>query len=415
VSGAVPPSSLPAPGPDTPPGAATDHVWLARAVALAARGLGAVEPNPAVGSVCVKDGAVVGEGWHRRFGGPHAEVEALRAAGEAARGATLYVSLEPCNHAGKTPPCTEAILQAGCARVVYACGDPHPEAQGGGRRLRAAGVEEELLASEAAARLVAPFIKRASAGLPLVTAKWAMTLDGRIAARTGDSRWISGEASRQRVHAMRARSDAVIVGIGTALADDPALTVRLPDGAAVAGATGRPPLRVVVDARARLRLDSRLAQSARDVPVLVAVSAAAPEASRAGLAAAGVEVLEVGDGAGGVDLAALLRALAVRGAPADPSRRDDPRAPWPASRVLVEGGAGIHASLLEAGLVDRLAVFVGPKVIGGATAPGPVAGAGRARMAEALRLARVEVSRLGDDALICGEIMPGGSETAPTT
>ncbi|GIW71465.1 MAG: riboflavin biosynthesis protein RibD [Planctomycetota bacterium] len=386
-----------------------DARWLGRCLELAARGWGRVEPNPLVGAVVVREGVAVGEGWHERFGGPHAEVRALAAAGERARGATLYVSLEPCAHTGKTPPCTEAIVAAGCARVVYALADPHPEARGGAERLRAAGIACELLELPQARRLNAPFLKRLRTGMPLVVCKWAMTLDGRIATRTGDARWISGEASRRRAHQMRAQADAVLIGIGTALADDPLLTVRLPSGEPLpAGARARPPLRVVADARARLPLDSRLVQSAGAAPLVVAVSAAAPAERRERLRAAGVEVLLADDGAGGVDLAGLLRALAARGGPApDPARRDDPAVPWPVSVVLAEGGARLHAALLEQGLADRICAFVAPKLIGGATAPGPVAGEGLARMAEARRLCQVRVERLQDDVLIEGDLDGG--------
>ncbi|RME72294.1 MAG: bifunctional diaminohydroxyphosphoribosylaminopyrimidine deaminase/5-amino-6-(5-phosphoribosylamino)uracil reductase RibD [Planctomycetota bacterium] len=311
---------------------------MLRAVELAARGLGRVEPNPPVGAVCVREGRVVGEGWHERFGGPHAERRALEAAGGAARGATLYVTLEPCAHHGKTPPCTDAILAAGCRRVVYACADPNPEAAGGARRLEAAGVEVAHRPLPEAERLLAPFLVRVREGRPWVIAKWAMSLDGRIATRTGHARWISGELSRQRVHERRAQVDAVLVGIGTALADDPLLTVRLPAGHRVAGATGRPPLRVVVDTRARLPLTSRLVASAREAPVLVAVGRQAPAPARAALQAAGCEVLEVGGGrrAGRSRCAAAGARASGRGRRARASRRSA----HPVARHARAGGGG---------------------------------------------------------------------------
>src|SRR5436305_1406899 len=208
----------------------SDHTWMRRALELAERGRGFVEPNPLVGAVVVRDGSVVGEGWHRRYGEAHAEVNALAQAGEAARGATLYVTLEPCCHVGKTPPCTDAVLAAGISRVVAAMADPFPKVAGGGiARLRAAGVAVAVgLGESEARRLNAPYLKLLATGRPYVHAKWAMTLDGKIATRTGDSRWISNEASRRVVHAMRGRMDAILVGIGTALVDDPSLTAPPP-------------------------------------------------------------------------------------------------------------------------------------------------------------------------------------------
>ena len=364
---------------------------MAEALALAERGRGRVEPNPVVGAVLVREGEVVGEGYHARHGGPHAEVEAIAAAGGAARGATLYVTLEPCNHHGKTPPCVDAILRAGIRRVVAAMPDPNAIAAGGAERLRAAGVEVEvgLLAAEAR-RQNAPFLKRVRSGLPFVTLKWAMTLDGKIATASGDARWVSSAEAREHAHRMRDRADAVLIGIGTALADDPELTARIPGG--------RDPLRVVADARARLPLDSKLVRTARQSPVIVAVSAAAPEGRVEALRAAGVEVLTCGDpatgsaGAGGVDLMVLARALAAR-----PGR--------PVTNLVCEGGGRLNAALLEAGLADRVVVFVAPKILGGAHAPTPVEGAGRERMDDAIRLAgRIEVARVGPDVLLVADL-----------
>ncbi len=250
--------------------AETDRMWMSRALAEAERGRGAVEPNPMVGAVVVRDAKAVGVGHHERFGGPHAEVIALARAGGLARGATLYVTLEPCCHHGKTPPCTDAILKAKVARVVAAMRDPFPKVDGGGAsRLRSAGVEVEVgLMAEESRRLNGPYLKRLATGLPYVTAKWAMTLDGKTAAASGDSRWISGPRSRALVHEVRGRMDAILIGIGTALADDPSLTARPPGP--------RTPARVILDGSARLPLDSQLATTAREVPVLVAVTTRAP-------------------------------------------------------------------------------------------------------------------------------------------
>ena len=264
-----------------------DLTWMDLALAEAERGRGAVEPNPMVGAVIVRDGKVVGRGHHARFGGPHAEVMALREARAAARGATLYVTLEPCCHHGKTPPCTDAIRCAGLARVVIAIRDPFPRVDGGGlATLRAAGIQVELgLRADAAARLNAPFLKRVVTGLPYVTAKWAMTLDGKTAVATGDSQWISSARSRSLVHQKRGQMDAIVVGIGTVLADDPLLTAR-PEGPRTAA-------RVVLDSKARLPLDSRLVMTAREVPVIVAVTEQAPEHRRLSLAEQGCEILSM--------------------------------------------------------------------------------------------------------------------------
>src|SRR5262245_3997728 len=239
---------------------------MRRALELAERGRGYVEPNPLVGAVVVRDRHVVGEGWHERYGAAHAEVNALAAAGEAARGATLYLTLEPCCHQGKTPPCTEAILRAGVGRVVAAMRDPFPEVAGqGAARLQAAGVAVELGQGEPdARRLNAPYLKLLASGRPYVHAKWAMTLDGKIATRTGDSKWISNEASRRHVHELRGRMDAIVVGIGTVLADDPLLTARPPGP--------RTPARVVLDRRGRTPLTSNLARTARETPTWVVTS-----------------------------------------------------------------------------------------------------------------------------------------------
>jgi len=261
-----------------------DAAYMARALELASRGEGYVEPNPMVGCVIVRDGEVVGEGWHQKFGGPHAEVEALRVAGARARGATMYVTLEPCCHHGKTPPCTEAIIAAGITRVVCAQRDPFEQVAGRGiEMLKAAGIAVEAGMLEAEAKtLNAPYLKLVTTGRPWIIAKWAMTLDGKIATRTGDSRWISGEASREIVHRLRGRVDGIMVGCDTALHDDPLLTAR-PPGARVA-------TRIVVDSYASLALESQLVRSVSAAPVLVAASSAAPQENIDRLTAAGCEV-----------------------------------------------------------------------------------------------------------------------------
>lgn len=315
------------------------------ALALARRGLGNTWPNPAVGCVIVRDGRVVGRGWTQPGGRPHAETEALKRAGEAARGATAYVTLEPCSHFGRTPPCCNALTAAGIARVVVAMRDPDPRVDGRGfAMLREAGiaVEEGLLEAEAQA-INAGFSRRIREGLPLVTLKLATTLDGRIATATGESRWITGPAARREAHAMRARHDAILVGSGTVLADDPDLSCRL------AGAAPVKLLRVVADARLRTPPTARLVATAKDHPTLLATIPGHKPAALAPFQDAGVEVLTVPRATEGLGMRSLLAALAQRGV----------------TRVLAEGGAGIAAALLREGLVDRLAWFHAPGVMGG--------------------------------------------------
>lgn len=357
---------------------ADDERWMRHALALAARGRGAVEPNPMVGAVVLDAaGRPVGEGWHERFGGPHAEVNAFAAAGDAARGGTLYVTLEPCCHFGKTPPCTDAVLRSGVRRVVAAMADPFPKVAGGGLTiLRGAGLDVAVGVCEAEARrLNTPYLKLVHTGPPWVIAKWAMTLDGKIATRTGDSKWISGDESRRRVHELRGRVDAVIVGRGTVVADDPQLTARPPGP--------RTPTRVVVTASGELPERCQLRATAREVPVLVA-TAAECVGKLAGWAADGAEVVGVAAGDGGLSVDALLAELGRRRM----------------TNVLVEGGAGLLGAFLDAGAVDEAWAFVAPKVVGGRAAPSPVGGAGVGRIADALRAADVTVERIGDDVLI---------------
>ncbi len=295
-----------------------------------------------VGAVLVRDGRPIAIGHHERFGGPHAEVVALGRAGESARGATLYVTLEPCCHHGKTPPCTEAILRAGVARVVVAVGDPFPQVDGGGlAALEAAGVRVEVGCLDGAAReLNAPYWKRLATGRPYVTAKWAMTLDGKTAVACGDSRWISSDDSRRLVHDLRGRMDAIVVGIATVEADDPRLTVRPPGP--------RRPTRIVLDSSARLATDCTLVRTAAEVPVLVAVTDRASSDRRDRLASAGCEVVAF-PGDGPVPVGMLLQELGRRGM----------------TNILVEGGGRVLGSFLDAGEVDAVEVFVAPILEGG--------------------------------------------------
>ncbi len=353
---------------------------MQRALALAERGRGYVEPNPLVGAVLVKDGGVVGEGCHQRCGGAHAEIHALEAAGGAARGATLYVTLEPCCHQGKTPPCTEALIKAGIAGLVAAMADPFPQVAGqGAAALQKAGIAIAWGVGEAEARrLNAPYLKLLATGRPYIHAKWAMTLDGKIATRTGDSRWISGAAARRRVHELRGRMDAIVVGIGTVLADDSLLTARPPGP--------RTAWRVVLDSQARLPLTSQLVQTARQTPVVVVTTAQVPIQRREALVAAGCEVLAVPGESQRPNLSALLEEFGRRRF----------------TNVLVEGGAEVLGSFLDAGAIDEVHVFVAPKLVGGAAAKSPVAGQGVARLAEAFNLTHQCVEVLGQDVYFHG-------------
>lgn len=355
-----------------------DRQHMRAALALARRGLGQVWPNPAVGCVIVKDGRVVGRGWTQPGGRPHAETEALARAGEAARGATAYVSLEPCCHHGRTPPCTDALTAAGVARVVAAVEDPDPRVAGQGlERLRAAGVAVTApCLGEAAAALNAGFFLRVREGRPLVTWKTATSLDARIATHGGESQWITGEPARALGHRLRAEHDAILVGVGTALADDPMLTCRLP------GLEGRSPVRVVMDGHLRLPLTAKLVATAREVPTwLVALEHDNDSARLAAYREAGVEVLCVpADAEGNPDLHAALRALGERGL----------------TRVMVEGGSHLAAALLRAGLVDRIAWFRAPVLIGGDGLPAAQA-FGIDRLADAPRWRLLDAAVVGDD------------------
>jgi diaminohydroxyphosphoribosylaminopyrimidine deaminase/5-amino-6-(5-phosphoribosylamino)uracil reductase len=363
---------------------------MARAIELAARGQGHVEPNPMVGCVIVRDGAVVGEGWHRTFGGPHAEVEALRVAGTRAKNSAAYVTLEPCCHHGKTPPCTQALINAGIVKVVCAQRDPFPEVGGKGiAALQAAGIDVEVgLMGLEARRLNAPYLKLVTTGRPWIIAKWAMTLDGKIATATGDSRWISGEASREIVQQLRGRVDGILVGHGTAKTDDPLLTAR-PAGPRMA-------TRIVVDSRAALSPDAQLVRTARGAPVLVAAGAAAPQNNISQLTAAGCEVIACrsanstqSDTAGRfVSIPALLDELGRRRM----------------TNVLVEGGSKLLGTLFDAGAIDEVHVFIAPKLIGGANAPSPIAGVDLEKIAASLSVVDIELRHVGEDIYLHGRI-----------
>ncbi|WP_049823078.1 bifunctional diaminohydroxyphosphoribosylaminopyrimidine deaminase/5-amino-6-(5-phosphoribosylamino)uracil reductase RibD [Thermobaculum terrenum] len=365
----------------------THEEAMRRALELAESALGRTWPNPAVGAVVVRDGLVIGKGATQPPGGPHAEVVALAEAGEAARGAILYVTLEPCSHWGRTPPCTEAIIRAGVREVHAATLDPNPKVHGRGvAQLREAGIEVHLgLCEREATRINEGFFKRVRTGLPFVTLKYAMTLDGRIATRTGSSKWITGEEARTCAHRLRDRADAIMVGVGTVLADDPLLTTRLPPELCGYGGPHHP-LRVVVDSRGRT--PARAAMLRRDTPgrTLVACTTLAPEDRRLAWQDAGAEVAVFAPEDGRVPLEALLRYLGDTGV----------------NTALVEGGGTLHGALLDVGLADKIVAFVAPKLIGGEGAPAPVGGRGVADMASALELADVRVTQVGRDLLIEG-------------
>jgi diaminohydroxyphosphoribosylaminopyrimidine deaminase / 5-amino-6-(5-phosphoribosylamino)uracil reductase len=350
--------------------------FMGRALELAALGRGLASPNPMVGAVVVRDGRVVGEGWHEGPGTPHAEVGALIAAGDRASGATLYCTLEPCDHAGRTPPCTRAIVDAGIALAIVATGDPNPLVDGRGfERLRTSGIEVQTgVLEEASRRLNAPFERHILTGLPFVTLKSAASLDGKTAARDRSSKWITGEAARDDVQRLRARADAIVVGAGTVIADDPSLTVRDPSYA------GRPPLRVVVDASGRVPPSTRVFDAA--APTFVATTARTDRTAVEAWAATGADVVSFDqDETGGVSILELLAHL---------GKRD-------VQSVLLEGGATLAWSFVREDQVDRLVLYLAPKLIGGAEAPGVLMGAGFAPVGGAAALRIVSVERIGDD------------------
>ena len=352
-----------------------DETFMRRALELAARGGNRTAPNPLVGAVVVRGGRIVGEGYHRAYGGPHAEVFAIRAAGARAKGATLYVTLEPCSpHPKKTPPCTDLLASSGIVRAVVAVKDPNPLVHGRGLALlRRAGIRVTTgVAAAEAAELNAPFFKVHQRGLPYVAVKWAMTLDGKIATRSGDSRWVSNERSRAWLHRWRDTFHAILVGSGTLLRDDPLLR-----------GTRTRPTRIILDTGARTPLDAKVVRTAREQATILAVAPGAPPGRLRRLRAAGVQILELDLR----NLRLVFEALAGEGL----------------QKILVEGGGEVHASVLrEAGLADEACVFVAPKISGGRGAKSPVEGDGVDTMAAALPLTGLRVERLGDDVMIRG-------------
>ena len=368
---------------------------MRRALRLAIRGRGRVEPNPMVGCVLVRRGRVIGEGWHRRFGGPHAERDALRRCNGSPRGATAYVTLEPCCHHGKTPPCTDALIEAGVSRVVAAVVDPFAAVRGRGiRTLREAGLRVDVGVCQAEAEaLHAPFFKLRRTGRPWVILKWAQSLDGKIATHTGDSQWITGPAARREAHRLRGRVDAVLVGIGTVLTDDPDLTCRHVRPKRIA-------TRIVLDGRLRIRRRAKLVRTARQTPVLIATTRTALRERRSTadwLGSAGCDVIALPGRRGRIDLPALLDEL---------GRRE-------ITNVMVEGGGEVLGAFFDQGLADEALVFVAPKLIGGQRALDPLAGRGAASIADAVTLHHPVRRRVGDDVMLSFRFGPRSHVKAP--
>ncbi len=359
-----------------------DQHYMQMALELAARAMGRTSPNPMVGAVVVKDGRVVGRGYHARAGTPHAEVHALREAGELAGGATLYVTLEPCCHHGRTGPCTEAIIKARVNRVVVAMTDPNPLVAGKGmQKLKDADIQVTCgVLEEDACRLNEIFIKYIITRLPYVVLKTAMSLDGKIATSQGESQWITGTTAREYVHRLRDKYDAILVGVGTVLADDPSLTCRLQEGG------GKDPVRIILDSQARTPSTARVLNQPSEAPALIVTTPGAPPERVQMLKQAGAQVLEVPGSECGIDLEALLQEL---------GRRE-------ISSVLVEGGARVNGSFITGNLVDKVYWFIAPKFIGGTAAPGPVGGPGIAALQDALSIKDIKLNRYGEDICIEG-------------
>jgi diaminohydroxyphosphoribosylaminopyrimidine deaminase/5-amino-6-(5-phosphoribosylamino)uracil reductase len=357
-----------------------DERWMRRAIELASRGKGRVEPNPPVGAVIVRNGEIIGEGWHEKFGGPHAEVRAMESAGRGCSGATLYVTLEPCTGRDKkTPPCRDAVIEAGLGRVVIGSRDTTREPAA--PAIQAAGIEVVTgVLEKECRRLIAPFLKLKHLGMPWVIAKWAMTADGRTATTAGESKWISSEESRTLAHRWRNEVDAVLVGAGTVRRDDPLLTCRMTGG--------RDPARVVVDSSASLSTESALARSVADAPLILACAEAAPEERCRELAGLGVRILRCPDRNGRVDLEALLRELGKE----------------QMTNLLVEGGGHVMGEFFDRRTVDEVRIFIAPKLFGGESAFPPIRGVGIKSAAEAVTLVNVAWRQVGEDMLLCGDV-----------
>jgi len=356
------------------------YMWMA--LDLARQGRGRTNPNPMVGAVIVQGAEVVGSGYHRAAGTAHAEIIALEKAGEKAKGATLYINLEPCNHHGRTGPCTEAIIKAGINRVVIAMQDPNPLVSGRSiARLQEAGIKtREGVLQQKARHLNETFIKYITTKMPYVSVKVAMSLDGKIATSAGESHWITGEKARQFVHRLRDHTDVIMVGIETVLKDSPRLTTRLESGA------GHDPVRVIVDSSARLPLDAKVIESGSAAKTIVAVTTKAPQDKCRALKSKGVEVLEMPEESGRVDLKALMKELAAR----------------ELSAVLVEGGGTLNYSMLDQGLIDKLFIFIAPLIIGGKESPTAFSGSGIPALEQAWAVEDIEMKQFDRDLLLIG-------------
>ena len=355
-----------------------DEKYMRQALEIAKYAIGRTSPNPMVGAIVVRDSRVVGQGWHRQAGSPHAEINALQQAGTLAQGATMYVTLEPCSHYGRTPPCADTLISAGIKKVVVAMNDPNPLVAGKGlKKLREVGIEvvEGVLSVEAAI-LNEIFIKYISTQMPFVVLKSAISLDGKIAAYTGHSQWITGQESREYVHELRDCYDAILVGIGTVLVDNPSLTTRLPH-------KGKNPIRIIIDSRARTPLDAHVVTDGL-AQTIIAVTHKAPQDRVNALRACGAEVVVINEKQSGVDLRQLFNTLAMRNI----------------TSILIEGGGNINASVLDENLVDKIYWFIAPKIIGGQSARGPVGGQGVADVNKAHMLEDMNIEHIGQDILI---------------
>jgi diaminohydroxyphosphoribosylaminopyrimidine deaminase/5-amino-6-(5-phosphoribosylamino)uracil reductase len=361
-----------------------DQHFMQMALELAVKGEGFTTPNPMVGAVLVKDGRVVGGGYHQKVGGPHAEVNAIDAAGSQAKGATLYVTLEPCNHTGRTPPCTRKIIEAGIKRVVFAMNDPNPAVAGGGAEfLKQQGVRVTTgVCREQAQKLNEAFVKYVSSGRPFVIAKCAATLDGRIATRTGDSKWVTGEEARRFVHRLRHAVDAIMVGVNTVRTDNPSLTTRLPGG------RGKDPIRIILDTHLSIPSDASLLKQASDSDTILVAGKAVGADKKAAFENQGIRVLESALKNGLIDMHALMQQLGA----------------IEITSVLIEGGSRVLASAFAAGIVDKIFFFYAPKILGGDDGVPICSGRGAELMRESIAVGNIEVHRFGDDVMIEGYI-----------
>jgi diaminohydroxyphosphoribosylaminopyrimidine deaminase / 5-amino-6-(5-phosphoribosylamino)uracil reductase len=365
-----------------------DVQYMERALELAKKGAGYTNPNPLVGAVIVKDGRIIGEGYHEVYGSHHAEVNAFRNATEDVKGATMYVTLEPCSHYGKTPPCAKAIVEKGIRKVIVALGDPNPEVAGRGIKiLRDNGIEVVTgVLEEESRRLNEIFLKYITTKLPFCILKTAMTLDGKIAARTGDSKWITNEESRRYVHKLRHRVSSIMVGVGTIIQDDPLLNTRIQEG------NGIDPIRIVVDTSGKIPLGARVLNIKSNSKTIIAVTELAPQEKLKEFERIGAEVIITPLIENRVDLKYLMKALGER----------------KIDSVLLEGGSELNYSAMEAGIIDKVNAFIAPKFIGGREAKTPVGGLGRPLMKDALMLKDIEIHRFGDDIMIEGYIREEG-------